>query len=199
MKMNKVYRNMEYKVSNETTITGHPIVFESITDLGSHYEVIKRGALDGSDLSDISLLINHKFEDLPIARYRECGDSTMSIEVKEDGLHFETNLDPANPRAAEVLSCVKRGDIQKMSFGFLIDVENPACCYWLDNINDKPTLVITHISKVFDISIVTWPAYEATGVELKRAKEDDFEESDVFASYRNALEFLKLKTLAMYR
>ena len=195
--MNKLYRDMAYTV-NENTIQGQPIVFESLTDIGTHYEIIKRGALDGSDLTDVSMLINHNFDNLPIARYQQGKNSTLQLMLNDDGLFIETILDPLNPRAAEVLSCIKRGDVQKMSFGFLIDTKNPAYCYWVDNLNDKPTLVITHIPKVFDVSIVTWPAYDATSVEMKRSKEEDFEEFDVFETYRNNLNFLKLKTLAMF-
>lgn len=201
--MNKLYRNMEYSVTESNSITGHPIVFESLTDIGTHYEIIKRGALDGTDLSDVSLLINHNFDELPIARYRQGKESTLKLNIEDDGLHFETNLDPQNPRAAEVLSCIKRGDIQKMSFGMFISMDDPTCCYWIENPNDKPTLVIKHIDMVFDISVVTWPAYEDTSVQIKRSKEEeDIEESNIFELYterkNEKIEKLKAKMLAMF-
>jgi HK97 family phage prohead protease len=172
--------------------------------MGTHYEIIKRGALDNSDLSDISLLINHQFNELPIARYRQ-GDeaSTLKISLEDDGLHFEATLDEQNPKSAEVLSCVKRGDIQKMSFGFFLDEQNPACAHWIENPGDKPTMVITRIEAVFDISVVTWPAYESTSVQMKREKEMEIEETDVFAEYQEKkrtaeLELLKLKARAKF-
>lgn len=199
-----LFRNLNTYNIGDNTITGHPIVFESLTDMGTHYEIIKRGALDNSDLSDISLLINHQFNELPIARYRQYDEaSTLKISLEDDGLHFEATLDEQNPKAAEVLSCVKRGDIQKMSFGFFLDEQNPACVHWIENIGDKPTMVITRIEKVFDISIVTWPAYESTSVQMKREKEVEVEEADVFANYQlqkraSDLAMLKLKTLAKF-
>ena len=196
--MNKMFRDMEYLVRDDNTITGKPIVFESLTDLGTHYEIIKRGALDNCDLSDISLLINHNFDMLPLARYRQGKESTISIDLNDECLGFESTLDPSNPRSAEALSSIRRGDIQKMSFGFLLSIEDTTCCHWIENRNDKPTLVITHIDKVFDISIVTWPAYDDTSVSMKRSKEIESEEFDVFENYRNNLDLLKLKILAMY-
>lgn len=204
MSNKRLFRNLNTYNIGDNTITGHPIVFESLTDMGTHYEIIKRGALDNSDLSDISLLINHQFNELPIARYRQ-GDeaSTLKISLEEDGLHFEATLDEQNPKAAEVLSCIKRGDIQKMSFGFFLDEQNPACVHWIENIGDKPTMVITRIEAVFDISVVTWPAYESTSVQMKREKEVEVEEADVFANYQlqkraSDLSMLKLKTLAKF-
>ena len=204
MSNKRLFRNLNTYNIGDNTITGHPIVFESLTDMGTHYEIIKRGALDNSDLSDISLLINHQFNELPIARYRQ-GDenSTLKISLEDDGLHFEATLDEQNPKAAEVLSCVKRGDIQKMSFGFFLDEQNPACVHWIENIGDKPTMVITRIEAVFDISVVTWPAYESTSVQMKREKEVEVEEADVFANYQlqkraSDLSMLKLKTLAKF-
>lgn len=206
MSNKRIFRNLNtYNIGEENTLTGHPIVFESLTDMGTHYEIIKRGALDNSDLSDISLLINHQFNELPIARYRQNDEtSTLKIFLEDDGLHFEATLDENNPKAAEVLSCIKRKDIQKMSFGFFLDEQNPACVHWIENIGDKPTMVITRIEAVFDISVVTWPAYESTSVQLKRDKEQvEIEETDVFANYQiqkksSDFELLKAKTRAKY-
>lgn len=197
MSNKRLFRNLNTYNIGDNTITGHPIVFESLTDMGTHYEIIKRGALDNSDLSDISFLINHLFDGLPIARFRK-GDenSTLKIFLEDDGLHFEATLDERNPRAAEVLSCIRRGDIQKMSFGFLLEEQNPACVHWIENIGDKPTMVITRIEKVFDISVVTWPAYESTSVQLKRDKEMEIEEADVFAEYQRAANLKQLKAKA---
>lgn len=204
MSNKRIFRNLNTYNIGDNTITGHPIVFESLTDMGTHYEIIKRGALDNSDLSDISLLINHQFNELPIARYRQ-GDeaSTLKISLEDDGLHFEATLDEQNPKSAEVLSCIRRGDIQKMSFGFFLDEQNPACVHWIENIGDKPTMVITRIEAVFDISVVTWPAYESTSVQMKREKEVEVEETDVFANYQlqkraSDLAMLKIKTLAKF-
>lgn len=205
MNNKRIFRSiMNYGVNEDNTISGHPIVFESLTDMGTHYEIIKRGALDTADLSDISLLINHQFNELPIARYRQGDDSsTLKISLEDDGLHFETTLDEQNPKSAEVLSCIKRGDIQKMSFGFFLDEQNPACVHWIENIGDKPTMVITRIEAVFDISVVTWPAYESTSVQMKREKEVEIEETNVFENYQlqkraSELQMLKLKAMSKF-
>lgn len=197
MKNKMLFRNLNTYDVSDNTITGHPIVYESLTDMGTHYEIIKRGALDTTDLSDIALFMNHQFNEFPLARYRQ-GDenSTLKPFLEDDGLHFESTLDNQNPRAAEALSCIKRGDVVKMSFGFFLDEQNPACVHWIENIGDKPTMVITRIEKVFDISIVTWPAYESTSVQLKRDKEMEIEEADVFAEYQRAANLKQLKAKA---
>ena len=142
-------------------IEGVPIVFDKETDLGFYREVIDPRALDQADLKDVRLLVNHDTNQLPLARSRNNNEnSTMQMVVREDGLHIRADLDVENnPRAAEVLSVVKRGDATGMSFAFTVDKDE-----WSDLETEMPLRRITGIRKVFEASVVTYPAYEATEV-----------------------------------
>ena len=51
-------------------ITGRPIVYDSRTDLVFFDEIIERGALDGTDLTDVRFLVNHDLSRIPLARSR---------------------------------------------------------------------------------------------------------------------------------
>ena len=63
-------------------ITGRPIVYDSVTDLGWFDEVIERGALDKADLTDVRFLVNHDLSKIPLARSRRNnGNSTMQLTV----------------------------------------------------------------------------------------------------------------------
>ena len=145
----------------KNTIVGVPIVFEQKTDLGMWEEVIEKGALDQTDLKDVRLLVNHDTNQLPLARSRNNNaNSTMQLTVEDDGLHIRADLDVENnPRAAEVLSAVEREDVTGMSFMFTVDKDS-----WENLESDHPTRHILSIGKVFEASVVTFPAYEQTSV-----------------------------------
>ena len=154
--------------AGEQIITGRPIVYESVTDLGFYDEVIDRGALDGADLTDVRFLVNHDTSMIPLARSRRNnGNSTMKLSVDYEGMSIDfVKLDVENNADASALySAVKRGDITGMSFMFSIDGDK-----WDDLESDHPTRHITKIGTVVEVSAVTFPAYEATSISA-RSKE----------------------------
>lgn len=152
-------------------ITGRPIVYESKTDLGFCDEIIKRGALDDADLSDVRFLVNHNTDMIPLARFRDgVKNSTMQIQVDKDGLTIRVLLDiENNPEARALYSAVQRGDISGMSFMFTISADE-----WENLDSDHPTRNITAIGTVAEVSAVTFPAYESTEISArdKRAVEE---------------------------
>lgn len=162
-------------------LEGVPIVFNQKTDLGWCYEIIEPTALDNADMKDVRFLVNHDTNSIPFARSRNNNkNSTMQLEVKKDGLHIRVDLDTEkNPRAQELHSAVERGDIDQMSFMFRIDGDK-----WDDLDSDHPTRHITSISKIFEVSAVTFPAYEGTSLNARST--DDGHAS--LESAREALE-----------
>lgn len=148
-------------------ITGRPIVYESKTDLGWFDEIIERGALDGSDLTDVRFLVNHDISKIPLARSRRNnGNSTMQLSPDYEGMAIEVQLDTENNSEARSLySAVQRGDITGMSFMFSIDDEE-----WTELESDHPTRHVRKIGSVVEVSAVTFPAYESTEINA-RSKE----------------------------
>lgn len=149
---------------NIGVITGRPIVYESKTDLGFFDEVIKRGALDKTDLRDVRFLVNHDTSKIPLARSRNNNaNSTMQLSVDEEGLAIRVNLDVENnTEARNLYSAIKRGDISGMSFMFGVDGEE-----WENLDSEHPTRNITSISTVVEVSAVTFPAYESTSISAR--------------------------------
>jgi hypothetical protein len=148
-------------------ITGRPIVYNNMTDLGDFFEVIDSGALNRTDLSDVRFLVNHNTDMIPLARAsRNNPDSTMHLTVDAYGMAICVNLDTENNSEARALySAVQRGDITGMSFMFWIsDYE------WKDLDTDKPTRHIRGIESVLEVSAVTFPAYEATEIQARNKK-----------------------------
>lgn len=149
-------------------LTGTPIVFNERTNLGWYDEIIEADALKDTDLRDVRFLINHNTDMIPLARSRNNNaDSTMQLEVTDNGMNIRVDLDTENNADARSLySAVDRSDITGMSFMF--SVKSDA---WDDIESDHPTRHIRSIDKVFEVSAVTFPAYEATSIQARGLSE----------------------------
>ncbi len=166
----KVTRAYNFEIraeSNEKNgdhIVGRPIVYNSMTDLGWFNEIIEAGALDKTNLKDVRFLVNHNTDMIPLARSRNNNEnSTMQLTVDKDGMAIRVNLDTENnTEARNLYSAIKRGDITGMSFMFTIDDEE-----WENLESDHPTRHIRKIGTVFEVSAVTFPAYESTEISAR--------------------------------
>lgn len=145
-------------------ITGRPIVYDSPTDMGWYREIIDKGALSDADLTDVAFLVNHETGMIPLARSRNnTPNSTMQLQVDALGMGITVQLDTENNATSKSLySAVSRGDITGMSFMFRIKDY-----LWEDVDSDYPTLHIKSISKVYEVSAVTRPAYKATEIDAR--------------------------------
>ena len=150
-------------------LTGTPIVYNEPTDLGWYKEIIDDGALDNTDLRDVRFLVNHNTDMIPLARSRNNNTrSTMQLEVvPNEGMNIRVDLDTENNAEAKSLySAVERGDLDGMSFMFTVDEDK-----WEDLDTDYPTRHIISFSKVFEVSAVTFPAYEQTSLSARGLSE----------------------------
>ena len=167
---NKEIRAFNFEVRAEQNeehghyLAGTPIVYNEKTDLGWYDELIERGALDGTDLRDVRFLVNHNTDMIPLARSRNNNvNSTMQLEVNDGGMNIRVDLDVENNTEAKALySAVERGDLDGMSFMFTVDADA-----WDDLDSEHPTRRIEKLGKVFEVSAVTFPAYEATTISAR--------------------------------
>lgn len=150
------------------TIHGRPIVFNSRTDLGFFDEIIDPRALDQADLTDVRLCLNHDTSYVYARSRRNNPRSTMRLQVGAEGMDIEADLAiGTSPRAQDYYSAVERGDMDKMSFMFSVKRDE-----WMDLESDHPLRRILEIGSVVEVSCVTFPAYEATSIEInERSKE----------------------------
>ena len=123
-------------------------------------EYVKRGAFTKTlkDGADVRLLIDHT--GVPLARTKS---GTLALEEDERGLRVEAELDPMNPDAARVMSAMKRGDLSQMSFAFRTIKDS-----WSDNGETRELREV----QLFDVSVVTFPAYEETVAELRNRNQN---------------------------
>lgn len=201
--MEKELRSLDI-VSREDTedmiLEGYALVFGEPTMIGTEergfYEVIDRKALDGADLKDVPLKWNHSDTPFVLARTR---NKSLELKVDEKGLFIRAKLLPDVQQHRDIYSMVKNGLVDRMSFAFSIDE------HIIDRSGKVPTRTITKIGKVWDVSAVTTPAYDATEIharsldlvetELKKLLDSETEKRSLEKELENqkALELEKLK------
>ena len=157
------------------SVSGYAAVFGEETNIGGMFtEVIERGAfasaLERQD--DVVFLINH--DGLPLARTRS---GTLRLTEDERGLFVETELDRDDPDVRSIVPKMKRGDLDKMSFAFV-----PTRQEW-DDSGDLPKRTIQDL-QLYDVAIVTTPAYEGTDIGLRSLEAHRASETKVQAARR---------------
>ena len=168
--MSKEIRAFNFEVRAEQNeehghlLTGQPIVFDESTDLGWYDEIIDKDALKDTDLRDVRFLINHNTDMIPLARSRNNNEnSTMQMSVGDNGMNIRVDLDTENNAESKALySAVERGDISGMSFMFTVDQDA-----WDNLESEHPVRRVLSIGRIFEVSAVTFPAYEATSIQAR--------------------------------
>ena len=168
------------------TIEGRPIVFGvrsvNLTPWSSTrkvYEVLEPGCISRELLqkSDVVLNLNHSnmVPDV-LGRYRNTDRDTLSLELRGDGIDCRCEL-PNTSNANDTLELIKRGDINGMSFAFeddYEDTENGVSYERTNDVEDGKEVWLRHVKKItglYDVSIVTHPAYEQTTVGMREASD----------------------------
>lgn len=193
----------EWRAEESGIIVGRPVVYDSMTDIGYFDEIIERGALDETDLTDVRLCLNHDTSYVYARSRRNNPTSTMQLRVDYEGLMMEARLDIENsPKARDLYAAVKRSDITGMSFMFSVSDDE-----WENLDSEHPTRHIRKIASIVEVSAVTFPAYDATSIQAR--SKDALESARALLESEgrsvekpvetgiDELELLKLKTLIL--
>lgn len=145
-------------------IEGYFAVFGRETELWpGAYEEIAPGAFANTLSNDIRALINHETR-LVLGR-----NKAGTLELREDsyGLWGRIKINPNDTDAMNLYERVKRGDVDQCSFGFNIIREDTE---WREDGTVKWTIreVALH-----EVSVVTFPAYEDTGVQARKQQVEE--------------------------
>ena len=159
-------------------VEGVAAVYEQETRIadffGEFVEVIRAGAFDETDFTDVRLLVNHDFSGIALARSRRNNKSdkpnTMQLSVDKTGLHIKADLDTENNEQARALySAISRGDMDGMSFCFYVAEDGDK---WTER-DGVQYREILKVAKVIEVSAVNFPAYsEGTNIDARSLDSD---------------------------
>lgn len=137
------------------TFSGYAALFNADSEpMGGFTERIAPGAFTRSLKShgwDVKLLANHD----PGRVLGSTRAKTLRLVEDERGLRVEATL-PDNTDGRDIAESIRRGDIDAMSFGFTTQPQGDT---WSA---DGKTRTLTDV-KLYEVSIVAWPAYPSTG------------------------------------
>lgn len=168
----RTFNNCEFRVQENkkdgTYIEGHAAIFNSYSqDLGGFKEIIEKNAFDTVLKDDVRALFNHD----PNQILGRSTSGTLKLELDEHGLKYRIKM-PNTTYANNLLESMKRGDVNQSSFGFIIEDDS-----WDENNEGEVVRTIKSVSQLFDISPVTYPAYEGTNTQVAQRKLDRFKQS----------------------
>jgi HK97 family phage prohead protease len=138
-------------------ITGHAAVFNQLSeDLGWFREKIEPGAFRQTIAGDdIRALQNHD-PNYVLGRTKA---GTLTLTEDAQGLAIEA-IPPDTQWARDLITSMERGDIDQMSFGFRVVKERTEGTF------DDLIRVLEQVD-LFDVSVVTFPAYPQTTAEVR--------------------------------
>lgn len=181
-------------------VEGYALRFNKLSnDLGGFVEEISPEALKEADLSDVRCLIDHDSSKV----LGRTTSETLELNVDDEGLYFRCQL-PNTTYAKDLYENIRLGNISNCSFGFILDDEDGDSFEKREDGLFKRTL--RKIRSLFDVSIVTYPAYNDTDVapalrsieaikeseqaEVRKAQEEEQRKLDLAKAQ---IELLKLK------
>lgn len=169
------FRSLDLNANDEAAekiISGYFIVFNSETELYEGcFEEIAPESFDNVDLSDVRALIDH--ETSKVLGRTKPGTLTLSVDAK--GVYGEIKVNENDTEAMNLYSRVQRGDVDQCSFGFnILDEEMEA----RDDGSYKFTIKAIEL---FEVSVVTFPAYADTAVEARSKQIENMEKRELLA------------------
>lgn len=145
----------EVRAGSGRKISGYAATFDSPTTIIDFEETIRPGAFSRAlrERQDVRALWNHD----PSRILGRTASGTLRLSEDSRGLHFEVEL-PNSPTGSDVLESIRRGDVTGASFGFMARRDR-----WNASRTERELLDLD----LFDISPVTYPAYQSTSVSAR--------------------------------
>lgn len=155
---------------DEMIIEGYFAVYNTETELWpGAFEEIAPGAFDNTLSNDIRALINHDTS-LVLGRNKA---GTLELKTDSRGLWGRIKINPNDTDAVNLYERVKRGDVDQCSFGFNIISEET------DYRDDETVKWTIKEVDLHEVSIVTFPAYEETGVQARQKQVKQYKQKQL--------------------
>lgn len=146
---------------DDLIIEGYFAVFDSPYVLwDGATEIVKPGAFAGCLSGDIRALIDHDTR-LVLGRNKA---GTLTLREDARGLYGTIKINRDDADAMSLYARVQRGDVDQCSFGFDIEEET-----FVDLGGGQCRWEINKVNPLYEVSVVTYPAYEETAVKARHA------------------------------
>jgi len=171
--------------ADKMIVRGTPVVFDTLTCLYEFngvkfYEQVARDAFEGADMRDFIFNVNH--ESTPYARTK---NGSLKFTMGER-FEIEATLDDTDQRHIQLYGDIKSGRIDQMSFAFTVKED------FYDE--ETRTRTIKKIKKLYDVSAVTFPAYQQTSISARGFFEKEFQK-EIQKLEERRRQMLRIKTL----
>lgn len=157
------------EIDNKMILEGYAICFDSETLIGNEdhgfYEVIDRNALADTLLRDVPMKYNHMDSFLIIARTK---NQSLQLSIDNIGLKVHAELIDTQSNQ-DIYKMVRSGLLDKMSFAFTVKEQT-----W-NREGNVPKRIITKIDRLYDVSVVDTPAYDATSIHARSVEAMELE------------------------
>lgn len=158
-------------------IEGYFAVFNSPYEIcPGVVEVVAPGAFSDTLGEDVRALTNHDTT-LVLGRNKA---GTLTLREDAHGLWGSIRINQEDQDAMNLYRRVQRGDVDQCSFGFLILDEGR------EVLADNSVRYTIRKVRLFEVSVVTFPAYEETSVSA-RAKQEESIRQRLFDNRKEAL------------
>lgn len=146
---------------DDLVIEGYFAVFDSPYVLWDGVtEIVKPGAFAGCLSGDIRALIDH--DTRLVLGCTKAGTLTLREDAR--GLYGTIKINRDDADAMSLYARVQRGDVDQCSFGFDIEEET-----FVDLGGGQCRWEINKVNPLYEVSVVTYPAYEETAVKARHA------------------------------
>lgn len=181
------YRSRQTQFRSAEPTDGQPMVLEGyFVVFGQPYyiddyceEVIDRHAFDNADMSDVRALIDHDSR-LCLGR-RNDNVQTLEFDIDDTGVYGRIQINPDDIDALSLRARVLRGDVDQASFGF-----EESSVEYTDLPDGRLRRTVRGVSKLWELSVCTFPAYEQTFVSA-RSRAGDALRKEVLEHRKNNL------------
>ncbi|KAA5937599.1 HK97 family phage prohead protease [Pantoea sp. Bo_2] len=144
-----------------TRIVGYGSVFDTLSEVIFGFrEIIKPGAFDNVLGDDVRALFNHD----PNFILGRSAAGTLALSVDDKGLRYEITAPETQTIRDLVIAPMQRGDISQSSFAFRIARDGDD---WYQDDDGVLIHEIYQVSRLFDVSPVTYPAYQQAGSSVR--------------------------------
>ncbi len=155
--------NMEIRQDADegAVITGYAARYNALSDdLGGFREIIRPGFFEGVLSDDVRALFNHD------SNYVLGRTEAGTLELSDDVEGLTVAIRPPDTQwARDLITSMRRGDVNQMSFGFSVRTDA-----W-KTIDGEARRELIKAERLYDVSVVTFPAYPQTSAEARAKAE----------------------------